>query len=284
MLALWAVVAMGGVVVPLNAWLTGPELLFCCQDSDCKLIFCDAERIARLEPHYNDLFDPIKSRVRHLVEIKPDGKPLKPAPGSGNTVCTWDEFMNKGSASWRDIEVPRVEIAPEDGLMILFTSGTTGLPKGAYICHAGWLQAVPATAVIFARYYLRRGDELPAPDPNPPQRVNLQVAPLFHGTGLWPVMTGSTTGTKYVMLYKFEPGSALELIEKHKINAIVAVPTIVWQLMEHPDVNKRDISSFDSMMYSGAPAAPEIVGKLQTLIKKPAPGMAFGGTNVYGED
>ena len=49
-------------------------------------------------------------------------------------------------------------------------------------------------------------------------------------------------------MYKWEPGLALELIEREKINAITAVPTIVWQLLEHPDVDKRDISSFDTMM------------------------------------
>jgi acyl-CoA synthetase (AMP-forming)/AMP-acid ligase II len=71
---------------------------------------------------------------------------------------------------------------------------------------------------------------------------------VLAGTGLWPTITGSTTGAKYVLMYKWEPGLALELIEREKINAITAVPTIVWQLLEHPDVDKRDISSFDTMM------------------------------------
>ncbi|KAI9018925.1 AMP-dependent synthetase and ligase [Hyaloraphidium curvatum] len=281
MIAFWAIVAMGCVAVPINAWLTGPELLYCATDSDCKLIFADAERIERLEPHYSDLFDPAKSQLRSLVVIKPSGRALKPAP-HGGSVITWDGFMARGDPKWRDIEVPRVELAPESGLMILFTSGTTGLPKGAYICQQGWLQGVPGTQVVMARYFLRRGDAIPEPPAVAVQRVSLQVAPLFHGTGLWPVITGSTTGTKYVMIYKWEPGLGLKLIEQEKVNGITAVPTIVWQMMEHPDVKTRDISSFDTMMYSGAPAAPEIVGKLKALIKTPAPGFAFGGVNAYG--
>ncbi len=122
MLILWAVMAMGAVVVPLNAWLVGEELLFCASDSDCKMIFCDLERIQRLEPHYAALFNPLKSRVQHLVVIRDEGKPLKPVPAHG-TICTMDQFMAKGDPKWRDIEAPRAEIAPEDGLMILFTSG-----------------------------------------------------------------------------------------------------------------------------------------------------------------
>lgn len=152
MLTLWAIVAMGCVVVPLNAWLTGPELLFCAQDSDCKLIFCDPERIARLEPHYDELFDEFKSRVRHLVVIQHDGKPLKAAPANG-TVCTLEQFLAKGDSKWREIEAPRNEINAEDGLMILFTSGTTGLPKGQSSKPRGGLGAF--SLARFARSWQR---------------------------------------------------------------------------------------------------------------------------------
>ena len=87
--------------------------------------------------------------------------------------------------------------------------------------------------------------------------------PLFHVTGLVPVMLGSMLGgNKLVVMYKWNPERALELIERERITTFVGVPTMSWDLLESPDFAKRDTSSLASVGGGGAPAPPELVKRI----------------------
>ena len=134
-----------------------------------------------------------------------------------------------------DTAMPTVEIAPDDDATIFYTSGTTGRPKGALATQRAVNSNIMAGGVGAARAFLRRGEAPPAPDPAAPQRSMLISVPLFHVTGCFAVLNPAMfVGAKLVMMRKWETIRAFELIEREKITQAGGVPTIAWQLLEHP--------------------------------------------------
>jgi long-chain acyl-CoA synthetase len=173
--------------------------------------------------------------------------------------------------------LPEVAIDPEDDATIFYTSGTTGNPKGALGTHRNMCNNIGSALFGRARAALRRGLPLPGIDPNAPQTAALVSVPFFHVTGSHSVLAASTmTGAKLVMMHRWNPERALELIEREKISSFGGVPSMVWQVLESPDFAKRDTSSVLAVGYGGAPAAPELVRR----IKEAFP--ASSASNGYG--
>ena len=126
-----------------------------------------------------------------------------------------------------------------------------------------------------ARAAIRRGDPLPAP-PEAQKAVLLPV-PFFHVTGCHSIMIPAmANGSKIVLMYKWNAETALELIERERINGMSGVPSMTWQLLESPDFERRDISSLEGLSYGGAAASPELTRKVAALF----PGK-FGGTGLW---
>jgi long-chain acyl-CoA synthetase len=122
----------------------------------------------------------------------------------------------------------------------------------------------------------RRGETPPEPTP----RVSLTVIPLFHVTGCSAGMMGTiATGSAMVLLRKWDTIRALEIIEREKVNMTGGVPTIAWQLLEHPDRARYDLSSLDSIAYGGAPSAPELVRRIHAEFGA-LPGNGWGMTET----
>jgi len=111
------------------------------------------------------------------------------------------------------------------------------------------------------------------------------IVPLFHVTGCVPVMLSCfTAGYKLVIMHKWDPARALELIERERITQFVGVPTQSWDLLECPDFKQRDTSSLLSVGGGGAPAPPELVRRVDRNFKTASPGIGYGmtETNAYG--
>jgi long-chain acyl-CoA synthetase len=111
------------------------------------------------------------------------------------------------------------------------------------------------------------------------------TVPLFHVTGLVPVMLSAfASGTKLVMMYKWSPERALELIERERVTQFVGVPTMTWDLLESPDFARRDTSSLVNVGGGGAPAPPELVTRIEKSFRHGRPGIGYGmtETNAYG--
>jgi long-chain acyl-CoA synthetase len=263
---------VGAIVTPLNAWWTGPELEYGLVDSGSKVAFVDAERLERIAEHLVNCPDLKTIYVsRYQDEL--------PHPIVHRLEDTLGKVNDWGTLPAGDL--PTTPLLPDDDATILYTSGTTGKPKGALGTHRNMLSNIFASASAAARNFLRRGEPVPAPDPNAPQRSTLLSVPFFHATGCFAVMGPSVfAGAKLVLMRKWEPELAMQLIERERVNGAGGVPTIAWQLIEHPARTKYDLSSLESVAYGGAPSAPELVRKIVETFPKSLPGNGWGMTET----
>lgn len=246
----FAGVSIGAIMVPLNAWWTGGELEYALKDSGAKLLFVDGERHERLKQCYDQLPD-----LGHVVVSRAKGDLEPPAVALESWIG--------GPNDWSGLDdpgFPDVEIAPDDDATIFYTSGTTGNPKGALGTHRNFVTNIMSSAYVAARTMLRRGETPPAmPEP----KVMLLVIPLFHVTACSAAMMGAVAaGSTLVFMRKWDPELAMGLIEREKVNATGGVPTIAWQLLEHPARGSYDLSSLETIAYGGAPSAPELVKRI----------------------
>jgi len=190
-------------------------------------------------------------------------------------------------AALSDRDLPGADLAPDADATIFYTSGTTGHPKGALGTHRNLATNILSSAYVAASALLRRGETPPPPAP----RTALVSIPLFHVTACSAILMGSVfAGNKLVFMRRWDAGRALELIERERVNLAGGVPTIAWQLLEHPDREKYDLSSLESVSYGGAPSAPDLVRKIGSVLGA-RPGNGWGMTetmatvtNIIGED
>ncbi|MCU0309717.1 MAG: acyl--CoA ligase [Acidimicrobiales bacterium] len=256
-----AITSIGGVAVLLNAWWTGPELEYGLTDSGATVLVADEDRYARV--------------ADRLAEIDVEA-----------VVVRSDAVLAPPAAHLRDVVVagsrrPDVDVDPDDDATILYTSGTTGHPKGAVSTHRAVLTGLFGFACRTVVEMLRRDPgEAPAHRP-----AFILVVPLFHVTGCIPVMLGATlSGAKLVMLHKWDPARALELIERERVTNFVGVPTMAADLLACPDFATRDTSSLQNVSGGGAPMAPELVRRIDGSFATARPMLGYGmtETNAYG--
>ncbi|TPG12489.1 long-chain fatty acid--CoA ligase [Sphingomonas oligophenolica] len=264
--AFFAATSIGAIMVPLNAWWTGGELEYGLADSGAKLLIVDDERHHRIAGYYDAL--PALDHVLVARAAEPlAGKAARLEDAIG-TPHDW--------ATLADIALPSADIAPDDDATIFYTSGTTGAPKGALGTHRNLMTNILSGGYAAARSLLRRGDPIPEPTP----RTSLTVIPLFHVTACSAGMMGAVaSGSTLIFMRKWDPVRAMEIIEREKVHVTGGVPTIAWQLLEHPDRDKYDLSSIEAIAYGGAPAAPELVKRIYTEFGA-LPGNGWGMTET----
>jgi long-chain acyl-CoA synthetase len=269
--AFWAAVHVGAIVTPLNAWWTGPELEYGLTDSGTTIAIADGERWERVREHVDNCPDLKRVYVSRSTEEITD-------PRVGKL-----EDVIGGPKSWAtlaQIDLPSIPLGPEDDSTIFYTSGTTGKPKGAVITHRNVISNFFNAMCAQARSFLRRGEPLPTPDPTI-QKANLISVPFFHATGCFAVMIPAVmAGTKLVMQRRWNADQALELIERERITNAGGVPTIAWQIIEHPRFHEFDLSSLESISYGGAPSAPELVRRMKERFPNLKPGQGWGMTET----
>ncbi len=265
----FAVTLLGAIATPLNAWWTADELQFGLTDSGAKIAIVDAERYERMKP--------ILAQCPALERVIAT---RLSAPGDG--IVRLEDLLGS-VADWATLPeqpLPELDIRPEDPAAILYTSGTTGRPKGALQTHRNSTCNVTITPFVAARAFVRRGEPVPAPDPNV-QRSNLISVPFFHTTGCHAILCPSlNAGVKLVMMRRWDAELGMKLIERERITSCGGVPTVAWQIVEHPDRDKYDLSSLEAISYGGAPAASELVKRIKDVFPKSAPGLGWGMTET----
>jgi long-chain acyl-CoA synthetase len=244
--AFWAAAAIGAIAVPLNAWMSGAELHYCIADSGSILLIADGERIERLKPELGSL--PLKAVVAVRATDVPSG------------MLRWEELFDDAEAA---AVLPDLAIDPEDDATIFYTSGTTGKPKGALGTQRNICTNVVSIAYSTGRMLLRRGDPLPAPG-TLPKKVQLLSVPFFHVTGCNSCLVPNLwNGNTIVLMYRWDPERAIQLMERERVTNFGGVPSMAWQVLEHPAFDRYDLSSIDTVSYGGAPAATELVTRLR---------------------
>ncbi len=258
-----AATSVGAIAVSMNAWWTPDEMAYGLEDSGAKVMVCDRERAERSADAMK------KFGTRALVVRAGDGE----LPAGCDRM---EETISLGTP------MPAVDLDPDDDATILYTSGTTGFPKGAVSTHRAVLSALVSFGCGAATNALRFPKQKEAQkDPN----CFILTVPLFHVTGCVAVtLSCFVSGAKLVMMYKWNAERALELIERERVTNFVGVPTMSWDLLESPDFAKRDTTSLMSVGGGGAPAPPELVKRVDSSFKNGRPGIGYGmtETNAYG--
>ena len=265
--AFWAIVAVGGVAVPLNAWWTGPELAYGLSDSGSVVLFADEERAERIAPLLAN------TAVRHVVLARterymPNAETFADALGD----------LDVGS-------FPDISVDPDDDATIMYTSGTTGKPKGAVATNRNFMAflmnlmyrqttaaaAAPATAA-------------PADAPAPPPPATLLTFPLFHVGGLQSALLVYTAiGGKIVLMYKWDAAHAVDLIEREDVTAVAGVPTTMFQMLQVAHAQGRELPSLASVASGATLVPPELVRRIDTqLASRAAPTNGYGLTETSG--
>jgi long-chain acyl-CoA synthetase len=248
----WAAAAIGAVAVPLNAWWKTEELHFALEDCGAKLLSCDARRWELVRDVVDRL--PALEHVFVMDRVMDGDEP-------GGAARPGAELMSGAIDA-----LPEVVVAEDDLLAILYTSGTTGRPKGATITHR---QVVANLQNIFCLGVAGAMKGNAAPElTSADQPASLLVVPLFHVTGCLSTMTLCYgAGHKLVLMPpgRFEPDAAMATIERERISSIGGVPTIMWRIVEAPTFDRYDLSSVTRVAYGGAPAAPELVARIREV-------------------
>ena len=266
MLVYWACVSVGIAVVGMNAWWVADELEYALKDSAPKVLFADAERLARIAER------PSMAAGVKIVGVRADKLPDGAIP--------YADVIKNGGA------LPDVAVDPDADACIFYTSGTTGFPKGAQLTHRGCVSNL--FNMMFSGQAqglatMRAGGIDPASVPAPPVAASLLTTPLFHVTanncGAYAVTAG---GGKLVLMYRWEAGEALKLIEAEKITAMSGVPVMSRELLSHPDFDKYDLSSLTSLGGGGAQLQPDLVAKIDSQVATARPNTGYGMTETCG--
>ena len=276
-LAYWATLKIGAAVVGMNAWWTGAEMEFGLSDSSPKALIVDEERLKRVEPELEGLR---KNSSLHVIGVRVQGELPEDS-------IHWEDAIEKASEL---PSAPEIDISPEDDVCIFYTSGTTGRPKGAALTHRGavsnllnlgfWnAMTVTAGMKAVAAGETPAGADKQAGESNP---GSVLAVPLFHVTGcnccLHPV---TAQGGRLILMYRWDAGVALELIEKERPSTFTGVPTMARELINHPDFETRDTSSLSHLGGGGAAVQPDLVHKIEKKIDG-RPSTGYGLTEVNG--
>ncbi len=155
-----------------------------------------------------------------------------------------------------------VDIGEDDTTMLMYTAGTTGFPKGVMLSHNS-----------FSAYVL---ENVTPADPTSDES-NILTVPLYHVAGIQAMMAAIYGGRTLVMERQFEPEEWMTLVEKEKVNRAMMVPTMLKQLLDHPDFKKHDLSSLRVITYGAAPMPLPVIRKALEEF----PGVSF--INAFGQ-
>ncbi|MCC5858071.1 MAG: acyl--CoA ligase [Ectothiorhodospiraceae bacterium] len=267
MLLYWAITSMGAVVVGMNAWWVGREMVYGIQDSRPKVVFADQERLERLIEVRDQVPEPL------LVGVRVAQPPAD--------VVSYEETVRSHAGG-----MPEVTIDPDADACIFYTSGTTGRPKGAQQTHRGCVNNIWNVlfgAASTARVQIRLGKLTQADLDAMPVPVTLITTPLFHVTAMnCGAHACTANGGKIVFMYKWDAAEALRLIEKERVTGMSGVPVMARELIAHPDFRKRDTSSLLALAGGGAQVQPDLVAAIERQVPTARPGTGYGMTETCG--
>ncbi|MCX6033271.1 MAG: AMP-binding protein [Chloroflexi bacterium] len=277
--AVFAVAELGAAAVPINTQSRLRELEFILTDADAVAVISDVKAPG------NDLLAllaelrPALPKLRHvIVNTRPDV-----APAEGH--ISFARLLADGQARRAAGETATTTVEPADVAMLLYTSGTTGTPKGAMHSHRSLMMA---SRLIVAKYglelrpsvemirtmprYLKTLRRLPFLIEALFTRLDwsqlrlLVLTPFYHIAGYFQVILGTLAGDKLIVMERFHPEKALELIQKEHITLVVGVPPMYQAMLSRPDFEKFDVSSVIISLTTAMPTPPQLVKELRQRV------------------
>lgn len=259
-----AITSIGAVAVPINSWGKAKDLSFVVRDSACKSVFCDEARLSLL--------------ADTLIEDNINAVVVRPSDTfESANFCSLESFIaNSGNAP-----APTVSIDGEDDAMIMYTSGTTGRPKGALSTHRAICQALMNFDCTTMASAIANSDLIGRMLEKGFEPVQMLAVPLFHVSGLHAIfLTALRAGRKLVMMYKWDAEQALRLIESERVTILSAAPSMLQQLVESPEFDNYDTSSLSSLGAGGAATPAKVSAKMREKVKDLYPGTGWGMTET----
>ncbi|WFL77674.1 fatty acid--CoA ligase [Altererythrobacter arenosus] len=237
---------LGAVMTPVNWRLARPEVAYVLNDCQAKVLF--------VGPGFAELVGDIEGQLEHVAKIFG-------AQGPEENFASYPDWRD----GFEDSD-PLAECAVEDDAIQLYTSGTTGHPKGAILTHG---------SIFSSRMNDRNEDELMEWQKTVPGEVALLAMPCFHISGTGYGLGTIFSGSKAVVLPEYDPTQALDLIENYNISKIFMVPAAIQILLNHPRIHEVDFSDLKYITYGASPIPLE-------LMKRAMEVLGCGFVQMYG--
>ncbi len=248
-LCFFALMKLGAIAVPLNTRFKGEELSYEINDSGSKILIVDQE--------YWPSIDSIRKDLRTVEKTFFNGPELPKG------VLPLSDLRENKEGPFQ-----RIDLDETDDAAIVYTSGTTGRPKGAVLCHRAFI----ATAMQVSDFIAYE----------PEDRI-ICVVPLFHVTGLGMIMLSHIfSGIPCVYVRTFKAKDFLEIMSSERITKSIGVIHIVWLMINHPDFNHYDFSSYKVAMFGGSPATVEMVKGIMNKLPHLKISVGYGLTESHG--
>jgi fatty-acyl-CoA synthase len=237
------------VLVGVNWRLAGPEVVYVLNDAGCEVMFVGAEFVPLIEA--------IKShcpKLKHIIAIDGGHK-------------SWPAYD-----AWRDSQSdkdPHLKITADDDAIQLYTSGTTGHPKGVQLTNGNYM-------AFFKSSTDAQWADFDAGDPN------LIAMPNFHVAGANMGLTTLAQGGFGVIMKTVTPDGVFDAIEKFRIKNIFLVPAVILMLVQHPRIKTTDISCVKRMFYGASPITEELLKTAQSIFKTCSFFQLYGLTETVG--
>jgi len=237
--AYFAVAKSGFVIVPINARLCPEEAVHIINHSDSVVLI---------------YHDELEDKVGKMREKMPDISYMVSTGLGGNNEFGYERLLMRVSG-----EEPKEINGPDDVVMIMYTSGATGPPKGVINSQRN-IMANTITMTLELRIV--------------PEDITLLVMPLYHNGGFWPVMTHFYRGATVILSSHFDATEVLTTIETERATLLNLVPTMLMRIISHPKLSDTDLDSLRLIMYAGAPIA---VVHIKTAMKALGPHRFYTG-------
>jgi acyl-CoA synthetase (AMP-forming)/AMP-acid ligase II len=236
----------GGMINPLNLRLAAHELEFILKDSGCRIVFADAP------------FAHVVDQVREQAGVE---KVVLIGDGDVPHDLKLEDLVEAGKAV-----VPE-EPEEDDPVILMYTGGTTGLPKGVVIDHR---------AAMLDMYKI--GSQFPFDD----DQVYLHQTPMFHAASFGGILTIPAVGGTTTFVGLFDPGPVLDNIERYQVTVTVVVPTMMQMLLDHPDFRPERLASLEILVYGASPMPTALLERVLGLLPDLDVYQGYGMTESCG--
>lgn len=240
--AYFAVAKMGAIYLPLNFRAKEKELAYMLNTAEATTVIMGERYVPMIKS-----IQPDCKTLKHLISIEE----------KHDDMLYYEDIIKGGSAD--DVFT---EIDDDDTTILMYTAGTTGFPKGVMLSHTS-----------FSSYML---ENVTPADPEASES-NILTVPLYHVAGIQAMMAAIYGGRTLVMERQFEPEEWMTLVETEKANRAMMVPTMLKQLLDHPNFKKHDLSSLKVITYGAAPMPLPVIRKALEEF----PGVSF--INAFGQ-